>query len=137
MMKPICIVDDNEDLQFIYRRKFEDEGFRVVSAMNGMEALELVPQEMPGVILLDVHMPKMDGVEVLRHLKADPKTKDIPVIILSNVDSDITFQEVSELGAAEYYMVKAHVTIQKVMDTAIEVMRSHEEATGSTEAGVE
>ncbi len=92
--KVICIIDDNDDIRDIYRMKFKNEGFETVLASNGLDGLELIRTHHPGVVLLDIEMPKMNGIEVLQHIKADPSIQDIPVIILSNVDSADIFQQV-------------------------------------------
>lgn len=125
----ICIVDDNEDIRDIYRTKFKMEGFETIGAGDGKKALEMIRSERPGVILLDIQMPVMDGLEVLAHLKNDPELKDIPVVILSNIDSEDIFQRVSELGSAEYYLVKSLVDPQKVVDVTIEAMAAHKNQT--------
>lgn len=118
----VCIVDDNEDIRSIYRQKFKMEGFETIVAANGKEALEIIKSERPAVVLLDIQMPEMDGLEVLEHLKAEESLKNIPVVILTNVDSEEIFQRVSELGSAEYYLVKSLVDPQKVVDVTIEAM---------------
>lgn len=118
----VCIVDDNEDIRSIYRQKFKMEGFETIAAANGKEALEIIKSERPAVVLLDIQMPEMDGLEVLEHLKAEESLKNIPVVILTNVDSEEIFQRVSELGSAEYYLVKSLVDPQKVVDVTIEAM---------------
>jgi CheY-like chemotaxis protein len=122
MNQLVCIVDDNEDIRSIYRQKFKNEGFETIAAANGREALEMIKHERPAVILLDIQMPEMDGLEVLEQLKADEALKNIPVVILTNVDSEEIFQKVTDLGAAEYYLVKALVDPQKVVDVTIEAM---------------
>lgn len=121
----VCIVDDNDEIRDIYRTKFTMEGFQTLVAENGQQALEVIKKERPEVILLDIQMPVMDGLEVLAHLKADPALKDIPVVILSNIDSEDVFQKVSDLGSAEYYLVKSLVDPQRVVDVTIEALAAH------------
>lgn len=124
MNKTVCVVDDNDEIRDIYRTKFKMEGFETVGASNGQEALQVIKTERPDVILLDIQMPVMDGLEVLEHLQADETMKAIPVVILSNLDSEDIFQKVSELGFAEYYLVKSLVDPQKVVDVTIEAIAS-------------
>jgi CheY-like chemotaxis protein len=126
--KLICIIDDNDDIREIYRTKFASEGIETVTASDGAEGLMVIRQKHPAVVLLDIQMPVLDGIGVLRELKADPELSKIPVIILSNVDSDDMFQTVTELGAAEYYMVKSLVDPQRVIDTTLEVLQTLGEA---------
>lgn len=118
----VCIVDDNDDIREIYRMKFHIEGFETVTAKNGQEALEVMRTAHPAVVLLDVQMPVMDGLEVLNRMKNDPELKHLPVVILSNIDSEDVFQTVGDLGAADYYLVKAMVDPQKVVDVTIEAL---------------
>ena len=125
--KLICIVDDNDDIRDIYRTKFASEGIETILAADGAEGLRVIREKRPSVVLLDIQMPVMDGIQVLRELKADPSLSSIPVIILSNVDSDDMFQTVTELGAAEYYMIKSLVDPQRVVDTALEVIQGGSE----------
>lgn len=122
----VCIVDDNDEIRDIYRTKFTMEGFATVVAEDGQKALEVIKAERPAVVLLDIQMPVMDGLEVLAHLKTDPALKDIPVVILSNIDSEDIFQKVGELGSAEYYLVKSLVDPQKVVDVTIEAIAAHQ-----------
>lgn len=118
----VCIIDDNDDILTIYRVKFEREGFSVVTAKNGEEGLQAIREKRPAVILLDIQMPVMDGLEVLKVLKADEELKKTPVVILSNIDNDEMFQKVSDLGAAEYYLVKSLADPQKVVDVTLEAL---------------
>jgi CheY-like chemotaxis protein len=118
----VCIMDDNEDIREIYGMKFEREGFAVIQAKDGAEGLRLVKEKKPDIILLDIQMPVLDGLGVLDALKADEEFAKIPVIILSNIDNDITFQEVIESGRAQYYLVKSLTDVQKVVDITLEVL---------------
>lgn len=122
--KTVLIVDDNPDIREIYQVKFKREGFATLTAGDGQECLELLETARPDVVLLDLQMPVMDGLETLRRMKADAELAQIPVVILSNVDSDEMFKTVSELGAAEYYLVKSLVDPQKVIDVTLEAIAS-------------
>jgi CheY-like chemotaxis protein len=125
--KLICIVDDNDDIREIYRMKFASEGLETVTASDGAEGMKVIREKRPAVILLDIQMPVMDGIAVLRELKADPELSEIPVIILSNVDSDDMFRTVTDLGAAEYYLIKSLVDPQRVIDVAMEALQKRDE----------
>lgn len=105
--KKVLIVDDDAFLSGIYATKLELEGFMVASARDGEEGLKLAPKEKPDLILLDVLMPKLDGFEVLKRLKADPETKDIPVIMLTNLGQKEDIEKGLEDGAVDY-LIKAH-----------------------------
>jgi CheY-like chemotaxis protein len=98
-MKKVMIVEDNKDIQEIYKHSFEKYGYEVILENNGMEAINDVAEKFPDVILLDLMMPKMDGFEFLRTLKKN-QTLTMPVIICSNIsDADVT-AKVLEAGAA-------------------------------------
>ena len=125
--KLICIVDDNDDIREIYRMKFASEGLETVTASDGAEGMKVIREKRPAVILLDIQMPVMDGIAVLRELKADPELSEIPVIILSNVDSDDMFRTVTDLGAAEYYLIKSLVDPQRVIDVTMEALQKGDE----------
>ena len=77
------VVDDEPDVVELVRLVLESGGYTVVTASNGREALEKVGKEMPDLILLDIIMPQMDGWEVYTNLKSSPKTRDIPVAMLT------------------------------------------------------
>ena len=79
----ILVVDDDPVIQKLLSVNFEMEGYRVVTAGDGEEGLQKVANDRPDIILLDVMMPRMDGVEVVRRLKGDDATAAIPVILLS------------------------------------------------------
>jgi len=79
----ILIVDDNLDAREMYGMYLQHEGFRWAEAVNGVEAISQTQLERPALILMDATMPRMDGWEAVRQLKQDPKTKGIPLIMLT------------------------------------------------------
>ena len=83
MAKKILAVDDEKAIVRLVQVNLEREGYQVVTAYDGREALENVASERPDLVVLDVMMPYMDGFEVLQQLKKDPETRDIPVIMLT------------------------------------------------------
>ncbi len=103
----VLIVDDDAFLSGIYATKLELEGFEVASARDGEEGLKAAMKEKPALILLDVLMPKLDGFEVLKRLKADAETKDIPVIMLTNLGQKEDIEKGLADGAVDY-LIKAH-----------------------------
>ncbi|MEK9152915.1 MAG: response regulator [Patescibacteria group bacterium] len=105
--KKVLIVDDDAFLAGIYATKLEIDGFQVASARDGEEGLKAAAKELPDLILLDVLMPKLDGFEVLKRLKADPATKGIPVIMLTNLGQKEDVEKGLSEGA-EDYLIKAH-----------------------------
>ena len=79
----VMIVDDVQDIRELYERFFEYEGARVITAADGVSALQVVLFHRPDVIILDVAMPQINGVDVIRSLKGDPRTREIPVVVVS------------------------------------------------------
>ena len=98
----ILVVDDDVVVRLMVRESLEEAGFSVEEAEDGEQALSAVKRLRPELVLLDVMMPGMDGYEVCRELKADEKTKDIPVIFLSAKDADSDVVKGFELGAVDY-----------------------------------
>jgi CheY-like chemotaxis protein len=79
----ILVVDDDEAIRELMVSAFEEEGYHVLEAADGAQALHLVSQAVPSVVLLDIQMPGIDGLEVARRLKADPATAAIPLVAVS------------------------------------------------------
>jgi DNA-binding response OmpR family regulator len=115
--KKVLVIEDEDMLSTMYKVKFENEGYEVATASNGADGLELAPQFMPNLILLDIIMPKIDGFAVLKKLKEDPKTKNIPVIMLTNLGQDEDISRGKEMGSAGY-LIKANNTPAEVVDKA-------------------
>lgn len=101
MKKRILLVEDEKDLNDLIKEFLEHNNFEVISAYDGKEAMEKV-QEGPDLIILDLMLPKLDGREVLKRLKYDPKTKYIPVVILTARGESKTIFEAMEAGSFDY-----------------------------------
>lgn len=113
--KYILVAEDDSFYSNIYKFKLNKEGFLVETATNGDEALKLIRERKPDLILLDLIMPIKDGFETLRELKDDPALKDIKVIVISNLGQDEDITRTKEMGAQDY-LVKANMSIQEMMD---------------------
>jgi DNA-binding response OmpR family regulator len=111
----IALVEDDPFLSSMYSTKFGLEGFEVVSASDGEKGVELIRQELPDIVLLDVLMPKMNGFDVLKLIKQDETTKDIPVILLTNLNQSDEVEQGMDLGAVDY-LIKAHFMPSEVVD---------------------
>src|SRR4051812_11200167 len=83
MAKKILLADDEEDIKIVLRMFLESKGYRVVTAYDGLDALDQAKNEKPDAILLDIMMPLLDGFEVCKKLKSQPDTQNIPVVMLS------------------------------------------------------
>lgn len=112
--KKIIIVEDENFLVDMYKLKFEQAGFDVLTAENGKRGLELSLKEKPDLILLDIVLPEMDGFEVLAELKKNKQTKDIPVLIFSNLGQKEEIEKGIKLGA-DAYVVKANYTPEQLI----------------------
>ena len=110
--KVVLLVDDDPLIIRMYQNKLTNDGYKVNIATNGEEALIEIRKEKPDVILLDVMMPKMNGVETLKELKKDPNTQTTPVIILTNLgDKQEDVEGAKNLGALDY-LVKSDVSLK-------------------------
>src|SRR3989344_1038230 len=102
-MAKILLVDDDPLMVRMYEKKLTNDGFSVTTAGNGKEALEKLNVEIPDLMLLDIMMPDINGLEVLKRVKAATKTKNLPVIMLTNVGGgDEDAEKGLELGAVAY-----------------------------------
>jgi len=105
----LLMVEDDKFLRDLIVQKLIREGFKMKEAVDGEEGLKMVREERPDLILLDLILPGLDGFEVLKRLKADAASKDIPVIVLSNLGQKEDMDRAMAAGA-EAFMVKAHFT---------------------------
>jgi DNA-binding response OmpR family regulator len=105
----VLLVEDDPSVLEMYRLKLELDGYRVNTALDGEEGLKKAGDLKPDIIFLDIRLPKMDGLEVLRKLRGQEKTREIPVIILSNYDEEDLVARGLRLGAHEY-LIKARTT---------------------------
>lgn len=110
----ILWVEDDVFLSEIIARKLATQGCKLIHATNGEEALSMVEKEMPQIILLDILLSGMDGFEILKLIKSNPKVKDIPVVLLSNLGQQSDVDKGKRLGA-EKFLIKATVTLDEII----------------------
>lgn len=103
----VLLIEDEPEVLELYRLKLTLDDYEVVTAPNGIEGLQRAKENKPELIFLDIKMPGMDGFEVLKHLRKDEATKDIPVVILSNFDEESMVEKGLALGANDY-LIKSH-----------------------------
>lgn len=108
--KVLLIVEDDPSMQRLYHDAFSLHGYKVENAGDGEEGLIKAREVKPSAILLDIMMPKLDGISVLKKLKADPDTKGIPVVMLTNIAAGSlgVDEEALQLGAAKYIVKSEH-----------------------------
>ena len=114
-MHKIAIVEDDHAILEMYKLKFEFANYSVVTAVNGKLGLEIIKDEKPDIILLDLMMPEMTGDEMLAELRKQVWGAHIPVVILTNVSLDEAPKNLKKLGVAGY-IVKANTTPQLVLE---------------------
>lgn len=117
----IAIIEDDRDLQFIYKMKFEAVGYKVMAAADGEKGLEITEKFRPDIILLDLRMPKMSGDEMLTRMRASDWGRDIKVIILTNI-SKSEAPPVLRFLHVDRYIVKAHYTPAQVVSIVRDVL---------------
>ncbi len=120
--KKILIIEDEPTLQRALTEYLAEDGFLIVGAMDGEKGLELALAEKPDLILLDIILPKKDGYEVLDAIKKDEKTKKIPVILLTNLESAEDIQKAFEKGATTY-LVKANYKLEDISTKIKETLK--------------
>ncbi len=120
-MTKIAIIEDDPVISQMYRMKFEADGFDVQLANNGKRGVALVAAFSPDLILLDLQMPEMDGVETLEVIRKNESSKNIPVIILTNLGEEESPKEIRSLGIHSY-IVKADLTPRQVVQRVKEAL---------------
>lgn len=115
-MKTVLLVDDEANIRFVYEEELKEDGYRVISAANGQEALELFANEQPDLVILDIQMPGMNGIEVLRRMKT--KNSAVPVILSSAYPE---FKQDLGAWASDEYIVKSS-DLQQLKDVVRKYM---------------
>lgn len=131
----ILSIEDDKFLSSLVARKLSAAGYTMLHAANGEDALRMVKDDKPSLVLLDILLPEMSGFEVLEKIKADPLVKDIPVILFSNLGQKEDIDKGLRLGA-EKFIVKATVVLDDIVKEIKQVLGSG--GTSATpEAGIE
>jgi len=115
MIEKILVVEDDKFLRELISQKLSKEGYTVIEAVDGEKGIESIKENTPGLVLLDLILPGIDGFEVLAKMKADPALAKIPVIILSNLGQKDDIEKGMEMGANDY-LIKAHFTPGEIIE---------------------
>jgi DNA-binding response OmpR family regulator len=107
----VLLIEDDVRVRELYELVLKMDEYQVITAETGEDGLKKATTENPDLIFLDIRLPGMNGLEVLEHLRQDPTTASIPVVILSNLDDEKTISRGVSLGAVEY-VVKSRITPQ-------------------------
>src|SRR3989344_3869115 len=114
MSKTILLIEDEQAIQKTIGERLSQEGYEVIPALDGEIGLKLAGTKKPDLILLDLILPKLQGLEVLKKLKENNETKEIPVAVLTNLEQIETVNKALELGATTY-LVKANYSLEEVI----------------------
>lgn len=124
MAAKVLIIEDDQLIQRMYSKIFTFEKYDVVTASDGEEGLDKARSEKPTIILLDVMMPKMNGMQVLEKLKLDPETRSVPVVMLSNLAGDNDVETALSKGAVKY-IIKSEHDPKEVADMVNEIIAGY------------
>jgi DNA-binding response OmpR family regulator len=119
--KRLLLVEDDRFLRRACEASLRQRGYDVVTAADGEEGLRLARAEAPDLVLLDLLLPKLSGLEVLRSLRGDAATRDLPVLILSNSSREQDVSEITRLGVAGY-LVKADLSLKALGDRVARIL---------------
>jgi len=115
------MVEDHPDIADLYQLKLQLDGYRVAVASDGAAGLSLARSLMPDLILLDMHVPHLDGLQLLAALREDAATDEVPVVVCSEDDNPQLIKEAHRLGAAAY-LVKANLLPSRLSQTVGDVL---------------
>jgi len=121
----VLMVEDHPEIAELYQLKLQLDGYRVAVASNGVSGLQMARSLMPDVILLDVHLPQLDGLQLLLALREDEGTRDLSVVVFSDDDSPNLIQEAERLNVAAY-LLKAQLLPSRLSRTIGEVLRNRD-----------
>ena len=111
----VLIIEDDEFLKNMVIQKLKMEGFEVKGAPDGKTAFELLRDQNPVLIVLDLLLPGVDGFQILQNLRGNPQFKGVPIIVLSNLGEPEHIDKAKTLGADDY-LIKAHFTLGEIME---------------------
>lgn len=122
----VLIIEDDSYISDMYKIKFESENFETIVAEDGINGIKEIEKQKPDIVLLDIVMPKVDGFSVLKMIKKNEDSKDIPVVLLTNLGQKDNVERGFELGATSY-IIKAHFTPSEVVKKVKEILEKEKE----------
>jgi len=117
-MKKILLIDDEKILVNLLKKKLSEEGYKILIALDGQEGFLKMKRTKPDLVLLDMVMPKMPGIELMEKVAKDETLKKIPIIIISNSGQPIELERAKKLGARDW-LIKTEFDPQEVVDKVI------------------
>ena len=114
-LKKVLIIEDEAAFSYALQAKLKMEGFEILDAGNGKQALEILEKERPEVIILDLFLPDLDGFTVLQRIKQNPDLKKIPVVLLTNMSEREGKQRGLDMGAKDY-LPKTNYSLDEIVE---------------------
>ena len=121
--RSVLVVEDDRFLRRACEVSLRQRGFTVLTAPDGEAALELIRAELPGLVLLDLLMPRMSGLELLRCLRSEERTRALPVLVISNSSREEDVAELERLGITGY-LVKANLSLEELGNTVTRILEA-------------
>jgi len=122
MAKKILIIEDDNFLRILLSKKLRSEVYSILSAAESVEAFNLLKSNKPDLILLDLLLPGVDGFEILKKIRQTEETKNIPVIVFSNLSEEKDIKKVQDLGITDF-MVKSNFTLDELLDKVKKILQ--------------
>lgn len=129
-MDRILLVEDDPAMATLYQDLFEKEGYSITVATDGEQGLKLALSSMPDIMLLDVLLPKMNGLTILTRVRATDWGKKTPIIMLSNVDPDDTMMQHIGHGQPTYYLLKANTNPGELLEKVKGILAEQKKSLG-------
>ena len=114
-MKKILLIEDDPFLSSLLGNRLKKEGFELLSAKNGGEAIQAMKTAQPDLALMDIILPGKSGFEIMEEIRSDPQVPKVPFVVISNLGQDADIARAKELGVVEY-IVKAKVSIDELIE---------------------
>lgn len=130
----VLMVEDHAEIAELFQLKLQLDGYRVAVASNGLSGLEMARALQPDIMLLDVHLPRLDGLRLLSALRDDATTRDLLVVVFSEDDDPTLVREAERLNAASY-LVKAHLLPSQLSRTIAELLSNRRSGVGRNAMG--
>ncbi len=128
----VLIIEDSPTVRLYYRKIFESKGFEVIEAENGQNGWILAYERVPDIIVLDMVLPDLHGLEILKKIRGNETTKNIPILVLTSVKELNEVQKAINLGA-NYYSVKGSDSPEKIMNMIYKLLKRASEKSSESE----
>lgn len=120
----ILLIEDDKFLSSVLKSRMEREGFTVLQAFDGNEGFEIMKDEQPDLVVLDLIMPNMSGFDLLEKVSTDPQMGDTPIVVASNLGQESDIEKAKRLGVRDYF-VKVQMSIDELAETLKDLAKQH------------